>query len=80
MLFFYRPLLGWLNRWRVEHGEPPTEEAVWDLHRLEQKSVEAETLRLERAEAEAAGEAPMPPSMVIHRAVVIRRLGITSYR
>lgn len=58
-----------MNRWRVDHGEPPTEEAVWDLQRLEQKSVEAETLRLERAEAEAAGEAPIPPSMVSDVAV-----------
>lgn len=37
---------------------------MWDLHRLEQKLVEVETKRLERAETEAAGEAPIPPSMV----------------
>lgn len=51
-------------RWRTEHGEPPTDEAVWDLHRMEQSTIAAETLRMERAEAEAAGEAPIPPSMV----------------
>ncbi|CAM9253615.1 unnamed protein product [Ectocarpus sp. 4 AP-2014] len=50
--------------WRAEHGEPPTEAAVWDLYRLEQKSVAASTHRLERAEAETSGEAPIPPSMV----------------
>ncbi len=50
--------------WRVEHGEPPTEEAVWDLYRLEQKNIAASTQRLERAEAENLGEAPIPPSMV----------------
>ncbi|CAM9167170.1 unnamed protein product, partial [Ectocarpus sp. 8 AP-2014] len=50
--------------WRAEHGEPPTEAAVWDLYRLEQKSVAASTQRLERAEAETSGEAPIPPSMV----------------
>lgn len=50
--------------WRAEHGEPPTEAAVWDLYRLEQKSVAASTQTLERAEAETSGEAPIPPSMV----------------
>lgn len=57
-------LRGQRHRWRAEHGEPPTEEAVWDLHRLEQKAVAAETWRLEKAEADAAGETPIPPSMV----------------
>eukprot|EP00903_Cladosiphon_okamuranus_P014759 g13676.t1 len=50
--------------WRAEHGEPPTEAAVWDLYRLEQKSVADSTRRLERAEAESSGDVPMPPSMV----------------
>ena len=50
--------------WRAEHGEPPTEAAVWDLYRLEQKSIAASTQRLERAEAESTGDAPIPPSMV----------------
>ncbi|CAM9663192.1 unnamed protein product [Pylaiella littoralis] len=50
--------------WKVEHGQPPTDAAVWDLYRLEQKSVEASTKRLERAEAETSGEAPIPPSMI----------------
>lgn len=51
------------NRSRAANGEAPTEEAVWQLHRLEQKSVMDESLRLERAEAEAAGDVPVPPSM-----------------
>eukprot|EP00752_Nemacystus_decipiens_P012264 g10871.t1 len=50
--------------WRAEHGEPPTDAAVWDLYRLEQKGVAASTQRLERAEAESSGDAPIPPSMV----------------
>lgn len=38
---------------------------MWELHRLDQVDVRNEALELERAEAEAAGVAPIPPSMVI---------------
>ncbi|CAN0155595.1 unnamed protein product, partial [Scytosiphon promiscuus] len=50
--------------WRADHGEPPTEAAVWDLYRIEQKDIAANTQRLDRAEAETAGDMPIPPSMV----------------
>lgn len=63
--------------WRAEHGEPPTEAAVWDLYRLEQKSVAASTQRLERAEAESSGNAPMPPSMVSLKRTNLRHVLVT---
>lgn len=52
---------------------------MWELHRLDQKTIQGETSRLEKAEREAAGEAPIPPSMVIRVFVALVYSSPTAY-